>query len=126
MENHITLSELADRLGVSLQALYGRIKRGTLKAEKKDGTWYVHQTVVEQVDAATEAQDKVCKTCERWKERFETSDEQVKYLKERIEKLEMLLERHTLLLAQERSDRLKLLESPFKRWFSRLIGQNAR
>ena len=40
-DERLTVAQAADRLGISEDAVRGRIKRGTLRAEREDGAVYV-------------------------------------------------------------------------------------
>lgn len=40
-QDTVSVGEAARRLGLSPDAVRGRIRRGTLEAEKRDGAWYV-------------------------------------------------------------------------------------
>jgi DNA-binding Lrp family transcriptional regulator len=146
----MTLSSLAKKLNVSHQALYNRIKRGTLNASKVDGTWYIDATECERVlqgfetvsnDSQPESNgvevplegdlaDEPCDTCERrtaecerWQEKHQMVVEQNEYLKKRIEWLESQIERQTILLATEQAQRMKALPRPFG-WFGRVFRRD--
>ena len=51
-----TLQEVADRVGRTRQAIHARVKRGTLRAERKGGVWLVPAEVMEALIAAERAQ----------------------------------------------------------------------
>ncbi|MCH8293565.1 helix-turn-helix domain-containing protein [Candidatus Poribacteria bacterium] len=39
----MTVTELAQRLNVTTQAIHNRIRRGTIKAEKTNGSWTISE-----------------------------------------------------------------------------------
>ena len=46
MDDKLTIKQAAKTLQVKTQALYNRIRRGTIEAVQIDGTWYIPQTEV--------------------------------------------------------------------------------
>jgi hypothetical protein len=80
---HLTVIEAAERLGISVEAVRGRIKRGTLRSEKgSDGTVFVF------VDANQPRPDASQST-----DRPTDKSELVADLRERVEDLKEQLER---------------------------------
>ncbi len=67
-DERLTVAQAADRLGVSEDAVRSRVKRGTLRAEREDGTVYVllggrpttdQPTTGQATDEATDAKDEL-------------------------------------------------------------------
>jgi predicted DNA-binding protein YlxM (UPF0122 family) len=113
MANTITLPQLAKQLNVSAQALHQRLRRGTLRAEKIDGIWHVDQEEAQRLINDSQVVEEECQNCGGLQE-------QVKYLKQRIEWLEGQVERQTILLAKSQDELVKALPSPAN-WFQRLF-----
>ena len=123
MDDKLTIKQAAKTLQVKTQALYNRIRRGTIEAVQIDGTWYISQTEVERLGNKSDerSETSVCGECNVLQTRLEEKTEQVEYLKKRIDWLESQSERQTILLAQEQSLRMKkALPSPLS-WLKRVF-----
>ena len=148
----MSISEYANKTGVTRQAVYARIRRGTLEASMVNDVWVINVddsdvnvynngsktiddgngSVDNSVDDGIDAgllvlQEKYNGSLSK----IEGLQGEVKYLRERIINLESLLdrqteiaERHTLLLAQEQASRIKALPRPAG-WIRRIFSLNS-
>jgi hypothetical protein len=110
----MTVTEVAKRLEVTTQAVHNRIRRGTIKAEKVNGSWKVGEEECKRLFGELEPVDHTCTQCEALRE-------QNVYLRKRVEWFEGQVERQSVLLLNEQQ-RVKALPSPFS-WLKRLIGR---
>ena len=143
----MSISEYANKTGVTRQAVYARIRRGTLEASMVNDVWVINvddsdanvynngsKTIDDgngSVDDGVDAGVLVLQ--EKYNgslSKIEGLQGEVKYLQERIINLESLLdrqteiaERHTLLLAQEQSSRMKALPRPVG-WIRRIFSSS--
>ena len=147
----MSISEYANKTGVTRQAVYARIRRGTLEASMVNDVWVINVddsdvnvynngsktiddgngSVDNSVDDGVDAgllvlQEKYNGSLSK----IEGLQGEVKYLRERIINLESLLdrqteiaERHTLLLAQEQASRMKALPRPVG-WIRRIFSSS--
>ena len=147
----MSISEYANKTGVTRQAVYARIRRGTLEASMVNDVWVINVddsdvnvynngsktiddgngSVDNSVDDGIDAgllvlQEKYNGSLSK----IEGLQGEVKYLRERIINLESLLdrqteiaERHTLLLAQEQASRMKALPRPVG-WIRRIFSSS--
>ena len=148
----MSISEYANKTGVTRQAVYARIRRGTLEASMDNDVWVINVddgdanvynngskiiddgngSVDNSVDDGIDAGVLVLQ--EKYNgslSKIEGLQGEVKYLRERIINLESLLdrqteiaERHTLLLAQEQASRIKALPRPAG-WIRRIFSLNS-
>jgi len=148
----MSISEYANKTGVTRQAVYARIRRGTLEASMVNDVWVINVddsdvnvynngsktiddgngSVDNSVDDGIDAgllvlQEKYNGSLSK----IEGLQGEVKYLRERVINLESLLdrqteiaERHTLLLAQEQASRIKALPRPAG-WIRRIFSLNS-
>ena len=147
----MSISEYANKTGVTRQAVYARIRRGTLEASMVNDVWVINVddsdanvynngsktiddgngSVDNSVDDGIDAgllvlQEKYNGSLSK----IEGLQGEVKYLRERVINLESLLdrqteiaERHTLLLAQEQASRMKALPRPVG-WIRRIFSSS--
>ena len=147
----MSISEYANKTGVTRQAVYARIRRGTLEASMVNDVWVinvddsdvnVYNNGSKTIDAGNGSVDNsvdngidagLLVLQEKYNgslSQIEGLQGEVKYLRERIINLESLLdrqteiaERHTLLLAQEQSSRMKALPRPVG-WIRRIFSSS--
>ena len=148
----MSISEYANKTGVTRQAVYARIRRGTLEASMVNDVWVinvddsdvnVYNNGSKTIDAGNGSVDNsvdngidagLLVLQEKYNgslSKIEGLQGEVKYLRERIINLESLLdrqteiaERHTLLLAQEQASRIKALPRPAG-WIRRIFSLNS-
>jgi len=119
----LTIKQAAETLQVKPQALYNRIRRKSIEAVRIDEIWYIPQTEIERLrnGNSKRLETQVCEKCNVIQTRLQEKAEQVEYLQKRIDWLESQLEKHTILLAQEQSYRMKVLPKPVG-WIRRIFG----
>ena len=122
----LTIKQAAETLQVKPQALYNRIRRKSIEAIRVDNAWLIPQTEVERLqnDNSKRLETSVCQDCNVLQTRLEEKTEQVGYLQKRIDWLEIQMERHTMLLANEQSFRMKALPRPLG-WLRRIFGNRS-
>lgn len=130
MERGVKIPEFAKMLNITPQAVHKRIRRGKLKAERREGSWFIPPEEVDRVvneeltgderdDYKVEA---LWKENERLRELVDTLKKQVDYFQTQNERLQTEVERLTILLANEQAQRLRALPRPLN-WLSRLLGR---